>query len=462
MPTQRILLNAFDMPVTGHLAPGVWTHPDDRAHRYKDLDYWTNLAKLLERGKFDGLFLADVLGVYDVYQDSRDPAVRTGTQLPVNDPLLSVSAMAAVTEHLGFGVTVSLTYEQPYALARKFSTLDHLTKGRIAWNIVTSYLDSAAVNLGLDQQITHDNRYDIGEEFLEVTYKLWESSWEDDAVVADKETGVYADPAKVHPIGHKGKYYSVPGVFLSEPSPQRTPVLYQAGTSGKGKAFAAKHAEAVFVMSHSTEVIRKHVDDIRAQAAGFGRDPRSVKVFALVTPIVAETDEAAQQKFRDYLSRASFDGALTLFGGWTGIDLSEYPADQALTHVHSEAIQSVVENFSKSDPSRTWTPEEIGKFLGIGGLGPVVVGSPSTVADELERWVEEADVDGFNLAYAVTPGTFEEFIDLVVPELQRRGRVWQDYESDTLRENFYGPGQARLRDDHPGARFRYTEADNRR
>jgi FMN-dependent oxidoreductase (nitrilotriacetate monooxygenase family) len=454
MAPKRILLNAFDMAVTGHLAPGVWTHPDDQAHRYKDLEYWTELAKLLERGKFDGLFLADVLGVYDVYQDSRDPAVATGTQLPVNDPLLSISAMAAVTKHLGFGVTVSLTYEQPYALARKFTTLDHLSKGRIAWNIVTSYLDSAAVNLGLDQQITHDNRYEIGEEFLEVTYKLWESSWEDDAVVADKSTGVYTDPSKVHPIEHKGKHYSVPGVFLSEPSPQRTPVLYQAGTSTKGRAFAAKHAEAVFIMGHSTELVGRNVADIRRQAADFGRDPASVKVFALITPIVAETDELAREKYREYLSRASYDGALTLFGGWTGIDLSAYSPDEVLEHVHSEAIQSVVENFSKADPTRTWTPEEIGRFLGIGGLGPVAVGSPATVADELERWVAEADVDGFNLAYAITPGTFEDFIDLVVPELQRRGLVWDDYAGNTLRESIYEPGQIRLRDDHPGARYR--------
>jgi len=454
MPAKRIRLNAFDMAVTGHLAPGVWTHPDDQAHRYKDLEYWTELAKLLEKGKFDGLFLADVLGVYDVYQESRDPAVRTGTQLPVNDPLLSVSAMAAVTKHLGFGVTVSLTYEQPYALARKFSTLDHLTKGRVAWNIVTSYLDSAAVNLGLDQQITHDNRYDIGEEFLDVTYKLWESSWEDDAVVHDKKTGQYTDPDKVHPIEHKGKYYSVPGIFLAEPSPQRTPVLYQAGTSTKGRAFAAKHAEAVFIMGHSTDVVGRNVADIRRQAAEFGRDPASVKVFALITPIVAETDEAAQAKYADYLSRASYDGALTLFGGWTGIDLSPFTPTEVLEHVHSEAIQSVVENFTKADPSRTWTPEEIGKFLGIGGLGPVAVGSPSTVADELERWVTEADVDGFNLAYATTPGTFSDFIDLVVPELQRRGLVWDDYEGDTLRESIYEPGQVRLRDDHPGAAYR--------
>ncbi|WP_410598145.1 LLM class flavin-dependent oxidoreductase [Amycolatopsis sp. lyj-90] len=454
MPAKRIRLNAFDMAVTGHLAPGVWTHPDDQAHRYKDLEYWTELAKLLERGKFDGLFLADVLGVYDVYRDSRDPAVGTGTQVPVNDPLLSVSAMAAVTKHLGFGVTVSLTYEQPYALARKFTTLDHLTKGRVAWNIVTSYLDSAAVNLGLDQQITHDNRYDIGEEFLEVTYKLWESSWEDDAVIADKSTGRYADPDKVHPIEHKGEYYSVPGVFLAEPSPQRTPVLYQAGTSTKGRSFAAKHAEAVFIMGHSTDVVGRNVADVRRQAAEFGRDPESVKFFALVTPIVAETDEAAQEKFRDYLGRASYEGALTLFGGWTGIDLSGYSPTEILEHVHSEAIQSVVENFSKADPTRTWTPEEIGKFLGIGGLGPVIVGSPATVADELERWIEEADVDGFNVAYATTPGTFADFIDLVVPELRRRGLVWEDYEGDTLRESIYEPGQVRLRDDHPGARYR--------
>lgn len=222
------------MNTPGHQSPGLWTHPDDQSHRYKDSTYWTELAKTLENGRFDAVFIADVLGTYDVYGESRDAAVRNGVQSPVNDPFLIVPYMAAVTKHLGFGITASVTHEHPYTFARKISTLDHLTNGRIGWNIVTSYLKSAAVNMGLEDQINHDERYNIAEEYLEVCYKLWEESWEDDAVKLDKENRVFTDPSKVHDINHQGKYYRVPGAHLCEPSPQRTPVLYQAGASKRG------------------------------------------------------------------------------------------------------------------------------------------------------------------------------------------------------------------------------------
>lgn len=453
MSQNRILLNAFDMSCVGHQSPGLWKHPDDQGHRYKDLDYWTQLAALLERGGFESLFLADVLGVYDVYQGSREAAVREGVQVPVNDPLLSVPAMAAVTEHLGFGVTMSLTYEQPYAFARRMSTVDHLTKGRVAWNIVTSYLDSAAKNLGLQQQLSHDERYDIAEEYLEICYKLWESSWEEDAVQRDPERGVFADPAKVHDIGHRGTYFSVPGPFLSEPSPQRTPVLYQAGASSRGRAFAARHAEGVFVNAYSADVVAQYVDDTRKQAKDHGRDPHSLKFFSLMTPIVADTDEAAEQKLHEYAQCASDDGSLVLYGGWSGLDLAQYRRDEPLQYVENNAIQSAVHTFTRADPNREWTPEDIARHIGIGGMGPVFVGSPTTVADRIEQWVDESGVDGFNIAYAVTPGTFQDFVDLVVPELRRRGRVRHSYAGTTLRENLQGAG-ARLPADHPGAAHR--------
>ncbi|MET9384411.1 LLM class flavin-dependent oxidoreductase [Streptomyces sp. NPDC002928] len=459
MSTRQIHLNAFDMTCVGHQSPGLWRHPDDQSHRYKDLSYWTDLARLLERGCFDSLFIADVLGVYDVFQGGPEPAIVDAAQIPVNDPLLAVSAMAAVTEHLGFGLTVSSTYEQPYALARKFSTLDHLSNGRVGWNIVTSYLESAARNLGLGTQVGHDDRYEVAEEFLEVCYKLWEGSWEDGAVLRDRERGVFTDPARLHPVGHKGAYFEVPGMFLCEPSAQRTPVVFQAGASPRGSAFAAAHAEAVFITGTRPEVLAPKIRHIRQLAEAAGRDPRSVKFFTLLTVVTAPTDEEAQAKYEDYQRYVSLDGALTLFGGWSGLDLSGYDPDEPLKYVNTEAIRSAVEAFSTADPGREWTPREIARWVGIGGMGPVVVGSPATVADEMERWVEEADVDGFNLAYAITPGTFEDIVDHLVPELQRRGRVRTAYEGTTLRENLYGPGQARVRDDHPAARHRITPAE---
>ncbi len=214
------------MSTVSHGNYGLWRHPDDRASDYTKLGYWVDLARLLDEGGFDLLFLADAVGQLDVYGGGADAALSHGVQTPVTDPLLVVSAMAAATSRLGFGITVSTTYESPYLLARKFSTLDHLTDGRIGWNIVTSLLDSAARNiLGRSRQIPHDERYVRAQEFVDVTCKLWEGSWEDDAVRRDRLGGVYTDPAKVHDIGHAGAYFSVPGAHLVEPSPQRTPVL---------------------------------------------------------------------------------------------------------------------------------------------------------------------------------------------------------------------------------------------
>ncbi|EFL22134.1 NtaA/SnaA/SoxA family monooxygenase [Streptomyces himastatinicus ATCC 53653] len=455
---RRIHLNAFDMACVGHQSPGLWRHPDDQAHRYTDLSYWTDLARLLERGGFDSLFIADVLGVYDVYQGSRDAAVRQGAQIPLSDPLPAVSAMAAVTRHLGFGVTVSLTYEQPYKLARTLTTLDHLTKGRVAWNVVTSYLASAARNLGLGEQLAHDDRYEVAEEFLEVCYKLWEYSWDDDAVVRDPERGLFTDPARIRDIAHEGKHFSVPGVFLSEPSPQRTPVVFQAGASPRGRAFAARHGEGVFINAVTSEATRRVVDDIRARADAEGRDPYGVKIYILLTAITAPTDEEARAKHADLASYASYEGALALYGGWSGLDLSTLDPDEPLAYVDTDAVRSALAIFSTADPSREWTPDQVARYLGIGGIGPVVVGAPDTVADELERWVEEADIDGFNLAYATTPGTFTDFVDLVVPELRARGRMPHSYEGATLREHLHGPGTPRVPEDHPAARHRERAA----
>lgn len=259
MSSQReIRLNAFDMNCVGHQSPGLWAHPRDRSWQYKDLEYWTDLARLLERGKFDGLFIADVLGIYDVLNGSGDAAIRQATQVPVNDPLALVTPMALVTEHLGFGLTASLSFEHPYPFARRLSTLDHLTKGRIGWNIVTSYLESGARNIGHRAQTDHDARYDYADEYLQVVYKLLEGSWEDGAILRDRQRRIFSEPAKIHPINHKGEFFQVPGIHLSEPSPQRTPVLYQAGASSRGKQFAAEHAECVFVASPSKTLLKKN------------------------------------------------------------------------------------------------------------------------------------------------------------------------------------------------------------
>lgn len=453
MPRQ-IRFNAFDMNCVAHQSSGLWRHPDDRSQSYTDLAYWTELAKLLEKGRFDGIFLADVLGTYDVYGGTNEAAIRNGAQIPVADPLLVIPAMAYVTEHLGFGVTAGTAYEHPYPFARRMSTLDHLTKGRVGWNVVTGYLPSAARNMGNEDQLEHDDRYDYADEYLEVLYKLWEGSWEDDAVVRDAETGVFTDPTKVHSIGHSGKHFQVPGIHLSEPSPQRSPVIYQAGASSRGIAFAAGNAEAIFVAASTKEVLTGTVTKIRDALESAGRDRYSAKIYTLLTIITDETSEKAQAKYLDYLSYASEEGALVFMSGWMGVDLSEFALDEPIGNVKSNAIQSAVANFQAANHDGSeWTVGDIARAGAIGGLGPFIVGSGVEIADQLEEWAAETDVDGFNLAYAITPGTFEDVVTWVVPELQKRGVYPTEYTEGTLRQKLHGRGD-RLPDEHHGANFR--------
>jgi FMN-dependent oxidoreductase (nitrilotriacetate monooxygenase family) len=411
--TKEIRLNAFEMNCVAHQSPGLWRHPRDRSRDYRRLDGWVALAKTLERGLFDGLFLADVLGVYDVFGGNAEAALRHAAQTPVNDPLLLVPAMAAATKDLGFGVTVNLSYEPPFLLARRMSTLDHLTDGRIGWNVVTGYLDSAAKGMGQSGQRPHDERYAVAEDYMEVVYKLWEGSWADDAVVADAESGVFTRPGRVRRIRHDGPHYKLDALHLSEPSPQRTPVLYQAGTSPAGRTFAARHAECVFMSGPSKKIIAPRVGAIRKLAAEAGRDPRSILMFAMMTIIVAPTDEEAEGKLADYRRYADPEGALTLMSGWTGVDFSRLNPDQVVEHVDSEAGRTALENITRADPDRRWTVREVAEHVSIGGISPVIVGSAAKVADQLESWIDETDLDGFNLAFVVRPETFVDVADFL-------------------------------------------------
>lgn len=451
--TKRISFNAFEMNCISHQSPGLWRHPQDRSVEYKDLEYWTDLAQILERGFFDGIFIADVLGIYDVYHQSAEHALTGAVQVPVNDPLQIVPAMAAVTKHVGFGVTTSISFEHPYPFARRISTLDHLTKGRVGWNIVTSYLESGSKNLGLKTQVNHDNRYDIADEYLEVLYKLWEGSWEEGSVLRDRESGIFADHKKVHPIQHEGKYFTVPGIHICEPSPQRTPVLYQAGASSRGQKFASQNAECVFIAAPSKIATKKVVQGIRQKLAQEGRDPYSVKIYALLSIVTDETDAKAQAKFKEYQSYGSYDGALTLLSGWSGVDFSQYQPTDKVEYIQTNAIQSLLDSYVNADPERVWTIEEIANWNSLGGNGPVLVGSAETVSDALQQWVDDTDVDGFNLAYILAHQTFADVVEFVVPELQKRGVYQTSYTQGTLREKLFGAGPY-LPENHRGAKYR--------
>ncbi|PLZ02134.1 5,10-methylene tetrahydromethanopterin reductase [Burkholderia sp. WAC0059] len=452
--SRPIRFNAFEMNCVGHQSPGLWAHPRDRSWQYKDLEYWTDLAKLLEKGIFDGIFIADVIGYYDVYKGSNYHALHQAAQIPVNDPLQLAAPIAMATTHLGIGITASTSFEHPYTFARRLSTADHHTKGRVGWNIVTSYLESGARNIGQGGLRDHGNRYEVAAEYVEVLYKLFEGSWEDGAVVRDRDRRVFTHPEKVHEIGHRGRFFDVPGYHLCEPSPQRTPVLYQAGASGPGKAFAAQHAECVFVSAPTQAVLGQYVADVRRQAAEAGRDPHGLLIYNLVTVIVDETDSKAQAKFDEYRRYASYDGALAFMSGWTGIDFGQYAPTDLVRRVETNAIVSAVEHLAGGD--RSWSIGELAAWGGIGGMGPVFVGSAATVADILQQWAEATGVDGFNLAYAVAHETFEDVVHHLVPELQRRGVYPTAYRAGTLREKLFGAG-ATLPDDHPAARYRDIE-----
>ncbi len=449
MPKQ-IHLNLFEMNCVSHITHGMWRHPDNTRERFNDIEFWTGLAELLEDAAFDAMFIADVIGAYDTFRGGPDTSISEGMQIPSNDPLMVIPAMAAATRNLGFAATFSTTYEPPFAFARRMSTLDHLTRGRVGWNIVTSYLPNAARNFGHDDEVEHDHRYEIADEYLEVLYKLWEGSWDDDAVLADKQRGIYADPAKVRYINHAGRYYKVAGPHLCEPSRQRTPLLYQAGVSTAGRSFAGKHAEAIFMGGSSFSQVRSFVADTRRIAAEHGRDPADIKFLPGANIIVGRTDEEVARKVDETRRLRSIDGYLAHLSSpvdWTRYDRAASVDEVAASQGKTSA------NFRK------WVPpgQTVGELLDqLGGLGRPfsVFGTPKVVVDEMERWVSEADVDGFNVVQYLTPGTAVDFAELVIPELRRRGMFREGYaDGETLRERMLGAGP-RLADRHPGARFR--------
>ncbi|MFE1599558.1 LLM class flavin-dependent oxidoreductase [Methylobacterium sp. ID0610] len=444
-----ILLNAFTMNCVGHINHGLWTHPRDRSHEYTRLDYWIETARILEEGLFDAVFIADIIGVYDVYRNSIDLTARESIQLPVNDPTLLVPAMAAATRHLGFGVTVNVAVEHPYTFARRVSTLDHLTNGRVGWNVVTGYLDSAARAVGQAAMAEHDARYDRADDYLDLLYKLWETSWEDGAVRRDRAARLYADPGKIHPIRHDGPFYASQGYHLAEPSPQRTPVLYQAGTSGRGQRFAARHAECVFIMASDPESARKTSRQLREAVVAAGRRPDDIRILAGLTVVTGETDAVAADRLAEYLAYANPEAGLAHFASGSGIDFSRYGLDDAITYGPTNGIQST----TAAARQRRLTKRQLLDGLALGGRYPLIVGSGESVAAEMQRWVEEGEIDGFNLTRTVAPESWRDFIRWVVPALQERGLYKTAYREGTLRRRIFGEGD-HLPERHRGRQLR--------
>ena len=443
---KQLRFNAFDMACVGHIQHGMWTHPRDTSTNYNRLDHWLDLARLLERGLFDGLFLADVLGVYDVLDGSPDAALRGAVQVPLLDPAMIVPAMAAVTAHLGFGITANLSHEAPYLFARRMSTLDHLTQGRIGWNIVTGYLDSAARAMGLDRQMQHDDRYDLAEEYMEVVYRLWEESWADDAVLRDAAGGRFTDPARVRRIRHEGRQYRLDAQHPCEPSPQRTPVLYQAGASARGQQFAARHAECVFLNGGPAADVAKQVASLRALAA-----PRELRVFVGATLVMGRTEAEAQDKLAEYRRHSSAEGALAHAAASLGIDFGRYGMDEPIAAGPGNAIQSNVAAMQRAAGPQFTRRAVLDQFI-LGSRQKPMVGSVAQIADRLIAYAEAADVDGFNLSRTVFPECLVEVVEQLVPALQERGAYKSGYAAGTYREKLFG--HARLAAPHPAAGFR--------
>lgn len=446
---KQIILNAFTMNCVGHINHGLWTHPRDRSHDYTRLGAWTSLAKTLERGLFDAVFIADIVGVYDVYEASIDLTARESIQLPVNEPTLLVPAMAAATRNLGFGVTVNTGIEHPYTFARRFSTLDHLTDGRIGWNIVTGYLDSAARAVGMDAMAEHDARYDRADDYLELCYKLWEGSWDDDAVVRDRARRVYAEPSKIRAVRHEGPFYRSQGVHLAEPSAQRTPVLFQAGASGRGRAFAARHAECVFISAPDKATARNTARALRAAVVEAGRRADDIRILIGISVVSGATGADARDRLAEYAAHASPEAGLAHFAAGSGIDFSRYHLDEVIPYGPTNAIQSS----TRIARQRGDTKRQLLAQLMLGGRYPLIVGDGAAVAEEMRSWIAEAEIDGFNLTRTVVPESYEDFIAFVVPALQERGLYKTAYRPGALRAKLFGAGD-RLPDRHAGASFR--------
>lgn len=457
---REILANAFYMASPAQSWTGLWAHPRAHGHRYNDLSYWTELARTAERGLIDGIFFADGLGVHEVYEGKPDAIMRSGGMFPINDPMMLISAMAAVTAHLGFGITANTTYEPPYLLARRLSTLDHLTGGRVSWNIVTGIQASVARAMGVES-IPHDQRYDVAEDYMDLMYKLWEQSWDDDAAVRDKASRTFIEPSRVRAIHHDG-HYRCEAYHPCEPSPQRTPFLYAAGASGRGVAFAGKHAEAAFMSANDKAYAKRVVDGYRRAAVESGRSPDSIKVFNAATIIVAPTEAEARDLEQQYKEYSSGEGNLAMLSAFIGVDLSKYGWDDPVEYVESNAMRSALEAMTKYNRGEKVRIRDIATFSGIAGREGYIVGSTSQVCDAMIDFADETGIDGFNLVRTVEPGGLNSFVDLVVPELQDRGRYKTSYAQGTMRQKMFPDGSARLPTDHYGASFRPDVQDTAR
>jgi FMN-dependent oxidoreductase (nitrilotriacetate monooxygenase family) len=416
---------------------GSWRYPS-ATHDFLDLRYYQRVARVLEEGTFDLMFFDDRLAMPSIYGGSPADAVRYGAR-PIKLDLTAVLGVAAAaTEHLGLGATYSTTYYPPFHVARTFATLDHLSGGRAAWNVVTSVNDAEARNFGVEQHLGHDERYDRAEEFIEVVAKLWDS-WGDDALVMDRESGIFADPDQVRELNHAGKYFSVQGPLTVPRSPQGRPVIIQAGQSGRGQQFAAKWADLIFTGDPTRAIAEEHYRDQKALIAALGRDEDAVRVLPMVYTIVGETESIAKEKEEIFLNQLVHPQAsLALLSEVTNYDFSGHSLDDLVTDELIDSVSGIrglVQGVKRHVGDGQLTLRVLASHRATLLQGPRFVGTGAQVAEQMEDWYNSRVCDGFVIAATHLPGAFEDFVRLAVPELRRRGVFRSQYTGKTLREN---------------------------
>ncbi len=412
----------------------MWRHPRTAAAGYDWArpELYQHVARVCERGKFDMVFFADLNYVSDTYRGTMDPAIRTAAQVPEHDPIPLLSFMAAATTRIGVAATFSISHAHPYYAARLWATLDHLTRGRAAWNVVTSLNHNQSDNYGEERRPT-DERYDRAHEFIEVCRKLWDS-WEPDAVVMDREAGVFADPAKVHRIEHVGRFFKSRGPLTVVRSPQNGPAILQAGTSPKGRTFAARHADAIFAIQPNLASAKGYYDAIKSATVNEGRKPEACKILFGIQPILGRTAAEAREKQAFHNGLVPLEGGMAILSGHLDFDLSKLSPDELMAYRTEPELQRMQTRY-RSLTGELLTVREVAQRHGqsVGLLQ--MVGTPAEVADQMEDYFDRVGGDGFMLTPIHCPGAIEEFVDLVVPELQRRGRFRHDYTGTTQRDH---------------------------
>ncbi|MGE0151430.1 MAG: NtaA/DmoA family FMN-dependent monooxygenase [Reyranellaceae bacterium] len=445
---KELFVNAFYCASPSQSWTGLWAHPRSTGLRYNEIGFWTDLARSCEDGLLDGIFLADTLGVSDVYQGSAAAILRAGGFVPSMDPMLVIPLMAAATRQLTFGITGNISYETPYLLARRLSTLDHLSCGRVAWNVVTGVLESTSRAVGLTAMRAHDERYKVADEYIALMYKLWEKSWDDDAAVRDPVRRVFTEPSRVRAIDHDGEYFRCKGIHLSEPSPQRTPVIFSAGASASGVEFIAKHAECAFISGGDKRFVANVVQQIRRKAVAYGRLPTDIKIFLGATIVTGRTNAEARDRLHEYGAYCDGQGNLAFHSGNMGLDFSKFALDDPIPKVKTNASQTKIDAMT-AEPDRVLRVGDLAKFAPIVGRDTFMVGSAVEICDEILDWVRETDIDGLNLLRTVEPESLKSFCDLVIPELQNRGAFKEKYRDGPLREKLFPGSNGRLGERHP-------------